>query len=88
MAKSKKAPSKAAKDPLEGPLQTFSEGDYVSARAQLEALGAQTGVADSTRAASESLVAATQVDRTTLYVGLTCLGVFCVAVLLVSTIQP
>lgn len=90
MAKTKKRSEVAApaKDRLEQPLTWFRRGDYPRARAAFAEVVASPEATDAEREAARDLMAATRVDRATLAAGLTCLGIFAVAVTLTALVQP
>ena len=99
MAKKRKSPAKAEtkekskraaalSGPLAPAIETFSRGDYVSARRRFDEALEDKELSEENRQVAKALRGALGLDLGTLYVGLACIGLYLLVILVAILKQP
>lgn len=69
-------------------IATFERGDYRAARSMLDERANDSSLEAGQRETARRLLDATRIDRTTLWVGLACVGLFLLVVVATRLTQP
>lgn len=73
---------------LQDAIGVFAKGDYARARNMLVEKANDTNLSEGAKEQARELIAATRIERGTLYVGLACIVLFILVVLVTSAMQP
>lgn len=75
-------------DPLQEAIETFARGDYARARVLLESKAHDPDLPEGQREQAEDLCEATNIEPGTLWVGLSCIGLFVLVLIVTTLTQP
>jgi hypothetical protein len=84
----KKLPPASAGDALAPAVRTFATGDYIRARAELAQKLNDPELSEGEREEARELIAATQIERGTLWVGLACVALLIIVIVVTAITQP
>jgi len=95
MAKVKKSGPKAdtsggssSSKELDAAMAVFARGDYARARVMLEEKTKDPALSEGAKEEARALIAATRLERGTLYVGLACIALFLLVLIVTAALQP
>jgi hypothetical protein len=78
----------AAGKELDQAIKVFATGDYARARNMLVAKASDPSLSEGAKEHARELIAATRIERGTLYVGLACIALAVLTVVVTSMLQP
>jgi hypothetical protein len=87
-AKGETKRSAALSGPLAPAIDTFSRGDYVSARRMFDEAMQDKELSEENRQVAKALRASLGIDKTTLLTGLACIGLYLLVILVAILKQP
>ena len=85
---SEPAPAPPMSKDLQDAIGVFAKGDYARARNMLFDKEKDAGLSEGAKEQARELIAATRIERGTLYVGLACIALFILVVIVTSAMQP